>query len=398
MSDVWRTLKIFLIWKILAVTAFLTLFRILPRNYSFDKSIDLAFINKIGWAAVKYFMTTYFLYEGIPRLGAPFSTWDGVHYIFLSENFYTEYGPSTAFYPLLPALMSLTNQLGLSSVASGILWSFVFSFGTLFYFVKITDLILSPRDSQRALLFFLFFPTALHLTAINTEALFLALAFSLTYYLLFKKSYWAVLPAVLLPLSRGPGLLMGAVAFVYLIWVYLLPRILKKQPIKENLQLTVTVTLSLLMGQLIYFLFMFLRIGDPFAGFKAQQFYPMQFSIMNLLKPWRLIDILFFTYWHWFGFLHSGLDKIFLLAVFLLAVPVFKSRNAFMIIAYLILTAVTTFMGELSAFSRMALCIFPIFLYAPQMLKRLGTKGFAALISVFAGGQLYFIARYVNYY
>ncbi len=394
MNDFWRTLKIFLLWKIVVVAAFLALFRVLPLN-DFNNPIGLPFHKEIHWAVVKYF---HALYDGVPKLGAAFATWDGLHYILLAENFYTEFGPSTAFYPLLPALMLLTNHLGLSAVGSGIFWSFVFSFLTLFYFLKIMDAILSPRDSLRALLFFLFFPTAFFLTAIHTEALFLALAFSLTYYLLFKKSYWAILPALLLPLSRGQGLLMAAVVFVYLIWVYLLPRILKKQPLKENLPLTITVTFFLLIGQLIYFGFMFLRLGDPFAGFKAQQFYPMQFSILNIFKPWRLLEILFFTDWHWFRYTHSGVDKIFLLGVFLLSIPVFRSRNPFMIIAYLILTAATVFMGDLSAFSRMTLCLFPIFLYAPLMLKRLRTKGFTALITVFAGIQLYFLVRFVNFY
>ncbi len=393
--DLWRTLKIFLIWKMLVVAAFLTFFHLLPLNIL--NSIGLPVRKSIDWTVVMRYIALYSYYFSVPKLEAAFAAWDGIHYIFLAENFYTEFGPSNAFYPLLPGLMFLTNHLGLSSVGSGLFWSLVFSFVTLYYFRKITDIILSPRDSRRALLFFVFFPTAFFLTAIYTEGLFLALAFSLTYYLLFKKSYWAVLPGVLLPLSRGQGLLMGAVAFVYLSWVYLLPRMLKKRPREEGLSLTVMVTLSLLVGQLINFLFMYLRVGDPFAGFKAQEFYPMQFSIMNIFQPWRLMNGLFFAKWHWFGYMNSGVDKIFLLIVFLLAVPVFKSRNPFMVIAYIILTAIAAFMGELCGFSRMALCIFPIFLYAPLMLKQLGTKGFAALISVFAGIQLYFISRYVTF-
>lgn len=382
MLELGKTCRIFFVWKLLTIAAFIILFYAVP-------------LNQINWNA-----NAFGPYGQIPGLQSAFAAWDGMHYTKLADNFYTQHDLSTAFYPLFPFCIRLLTALGFSSFTGGMVFSLLFSFLTIHFFRKLSMALLSADDAWRALLLLLSFPTAFYLTAIYTEGLFLTLALSFTYYFLVRRSYACLIPALLLPLTRGQGFIMVGILIAFLGWSYLLPALRIRKPInadKPQLALMSSSIIAFFIGQLFYLAFMAAKYGDPFIGFKTQQYYIFKYSIANLFQPWRLLEILYAN-WHWFGYARAGVDRLFFILVFLLAVPVFRSRNAYMIFTYLILTGVPAFMGDLSVFCRMALVIFPIFLYTPSIFQTLSTRSFAVLIAACAGIQLFFIARFVNFY
>src|SRR5439155_9936318 len=81
--------KFFILWLVLASA------QLLPNSFSFD-----GFNANFRWPEDKE-----------PGLDERFMTWDGEHYLYLSQNGYHAGSPSAAFFPLWPALIWLNAKL-----------------------------------------------------------------------------------------------------------------------------------------------------------------------------------------------------------------------------------------------------------------------------------------------
>src|SRR5687768_11617176 len=90
----WRVAQCLVLYKVLLFTVVLGTVLLIP-----DMNLR-QFYNAIHWPRT-----------GEPSLASHFATWDGAHYLYLSEVGYSKGSPSCAFYPLLPMLIRITSVI-----------------------------------------------------------------------------------------------------------------------------------------------------------------------------------------------------------------------------------------------------------------------------------------------
>jgi Gpi18-like mannosyltransferase len=134
------------------------------------------------------------------------SNFDGVHYLKIAHEGYTNNG---RFLPLLPLLIYTftfwTTSFELQYTIAWVLVQLV-ALGSLILFYKLLRLDYSSSQSFQAILFLLLFPTAFFLGSIYTEGLFLLLTVLSFYLIRQKKIVLSALSASLLPLTRVVGI------------------------------------------------------------------------------------------------------------------------------------------------------------------------------------------------
>ena len=113
--------------------------------------------------------------QTIPGVLGYWATWDGAWYQDIAANGYSD-PTATAFFPLYPLLVAIVNvpigELALAGVAISLV-SLLFA---LYFLYRVAEREWGERVARATTLAFAFFPTALFLNAVYTEALFLALA------------------------------------------------------------------------------------------------------------------------------------------------------------------------------------------------------------------------------
>jgi len=149
------------------------------------------------------------------RLLGVWERWDACWYLRIADHGYERGEPSTAFFPLYPALTRAAGELlGGRMVLGGMVIS------GLAYIAAITGLYrLVQRDfdvsmARRTVLYLSVFPTAFFLFAPFTEALFLATAVWTIYAARMRWWAWAGVAALLAGLTR----IQGAVLVLPLAW------------------------------------------------------------------------------------------------------------------------------------------------------------------------------------
>ncbi|MCP5516952.1 MAG: hypothetical protein H7A45_06795 [Verrucomicrobiales bacterium] len=153
--------------------------------------------------------------EGEPVFASHFATWDGAHYLLLSEEGYAEGLPSCAFYPLLPMLIRAAGPLfGGNHVIAGLALSNVFSLAAWTLFYRLVSRRWGRLAAIWSLVFLITFPGSLFFQFIYSESLFLLLLVLLWLGLEERRYGLAAVFAVLLPVSRG----VGAFAVLPLAW------------------------------------------------------------------------------------------------------------------------------------------------------------------------------------
>ncbi len=178
--------------------------------------------NKHGGTA-PYTIISY--YQGTAdfwtdRLFAAWGRWDGEWYLQIINFGYTPPEAAPAFFPLYPLLVRLTGQLAhLDYLVAGVLVSTLFSLAAfiLFYNLTLQDY-RSKKLADNALITMGLFPTIFFLSAIYTEALFMALALAAFFcarHLRIAQKWWlAGFFAALATITRNVGILIAAA----LIW------------------------------------------------------------------------------------------------------------------------------------------------------------------------------------
>ncbi|HEX3052082.1 MAG TPA: mannosyltransferase family protein [Aggregatilineaceae bacterium] len=187
-----------------------------------------------------------------PRVGLGLShvRWDSYHYLRLAKMGY--HGTQdAAFYPAYPVLMRYTALLFFKPVMpdvwaardievfarAGFAVSIIASLAAVWsMFILYRDLLGSDDDAFRATFYSLIFPTAMFMTQVYTESLYLALATPALIFLL-RRQWWACgVLTVLATLTRATGvLIVGAMALHWLLdwragkrppWHTLIPMVL----------------------------------------------------------------------------------------------------------------------------------------------------------------------------
>lgn len=198
--------------------------------------------------------------EGGRTLATSFATWDGAHYLLLSEEGYQLDSPSCAFYPLWPMLIKAASYLTfINHFWSGIVLANVLSIVGLVIFHHFVTLNHGPSTANFALLMVLAFPGALFFSFIYTESLFFLLII-LFFGLLFKESFFlAAVVGIFLPLTKAIGIFCIFPLFCHLL-------------IKNKHWTAYFACFGPALGYFGYFLFMHVATGNPFEGFQAQKY------------------------------------------------------------------------------------------------------------------------------
>lgn len=128
------------------------------------------------------------------------SNWDGPDYIRIARQGYQV--PANAnFFPLYPILIHALNWVMHSALDSALAISWVSLVGAIYFYIKIVKRLFKLEKNHdlevvRGLMLFLLFPTAVFMLATYTESLFAFLALASIYFALSKK-YLAVMPFLL---------------------------------------------------------------------------------------------------------------------------------------------------------------------------------------------------------
>src|SRR6185437_8942145 len=178
--------------------------------------IFLAF-SLLPFSKLSYqFNFVYPLHQQI-SLQSAYKTWDGFHYLYLSENGYHPNDPSDAFAPLFPALIFFTHMLIHSSFFSAIILSNILSLVAFYVFYLLVKKIKNKELAFKSLVFFLAFPTTFFTSLIYTESLFLFLVLSSFYLIYTNRILLASAISFFIPFTR----LVGIIIFLPLLSVYL---------------------------------------------------------------------------------------------------------------------------------------------------------------------------------
>lgn len=188
--------------------------------------------------------------------------WDGLWYLSIATFGYAGRPTATAFFPLYPLAMKLLG----GGIVSGIIVSLLAFLVALLFLERLVTLELGPRVAWYSLLALAFFPTALFLNAVYSEALFLALALGALYYVRTGR-YWIAGPlGALATLTTVYGALL-VLPFLWVIWR------------TEGFRLRKLVhVLWMPLGLVSYMVFLFPRFGDPLIFQSAQSHWGRHFE------------------------------------------------------------------------------------------------------------------------
>ena len=203
------------------------------------------------------------------------ANFDGIHYLLIAENGYTQY--QQAFFPLYPLLIRFVTLLtGGNYLISGLLISrisFVCGLLLLTWVIRKT----LPKLSYYALfLFMLTFPTSFFFSSVYTEGLFFFMVVSCIYMLQQKKILYASLIAAAASATRFIGIFLVAPILVTGYPLYFL---------KKKKWVMLLVFLIPFIGLVSYMVFLKATTGDPLYFLNVQPAFGAQRSNHIILLP-----------------------------------------------------------------------------------------------------------------
>jgi len=236
----------------------------------------------------------------LPRWISALANFDGLHYINIARNGYSQY--EQAFFPLYPLIIKYLSLLfSNNQLLTGLIISnFSFLIGLVLFYKYLTSFNEFQRISTIFLL--LIFPTSFFFGAVYTEGLFFLLLIS-TLFFLKKKNYFLVfIFAFLASLTRLIGVFLIIPIIFHLIEKYQILKIKNKEratkmvaptAIYNYLQPFIT-SLAPILGLGLYCLYLWQTTGDPFFFLTSQPIFGANRSSHLILLPqvyWRYFKI-----------------------------------------------------------------------------------------------------------
>ncbi len=324
----------------------------------------------------------------------PWANFDGVHYLSIAGNGYSN---DLGFFPLYPlfikffaALLGNGEALGLPYFIAGFLianFGFIFA---LWVFHKLILIDFPKKIAWQSIALLLVFPTSFFFASIYTESLFLL--FTLLSFYFARKKNWllAGIFGMLLSTTR----LVGIAILPALIYEY----------IKEEKKLSVK-SLSLLLpplGLLSYVFYNFLQFGNPFLFIQAHETLnptrtvsSVVFIPQTVFRYFKILATTYGSYEWWIALLEIS---SFLFAVSLLYIAYKKRVRLSYIIFSVLALLIPISSGTFSGLPRYVLILFPMFI-GLALIKNTPTKILYAAIStillfllLLAFGRGYFVA------
>ncbi len=266
----------------------------------------------------------------IPQFLAPLANFDGVLYLRIAQNGYSQY--EQAFFPFYPLAIRLFSLLTHNHFLSALLISNL-SFILSLYLLRRLLLKLKVPHSNWVLLFYCFFPTSYYFSAVYTESLFLLLLL-----LSFIKPIFSIFASA----TRLIGLFLAI-------------------PLKSLLPLV---------GFAAYSYYLYRTTGDFLFFFHAQPYFGANRSTNLILLPqvaYRYLKI-FFLADHNFQYFIALLEfLIFFLFFFILLYQLFTRRYLPLTIFSLLSLLLPTLTGTFQSVPRYILICLPVFFAFAQI-------------------------------
>ncbi len=256
-------LPLFLIWQIINLAASFLASRLIPY---------------LGFFPYRYVLESYHL----PALITSLANFDGIHYILIAQNGYTQY--QQAFFPLYPLLIRfLSPLLAHNELITGLLISNLCFLAGLIIFQRYLNLVMGGvggRAPGWTIIFLLVFPTSFFFTALYTEGLFFFLVVASLYFLE-KENYWlASLFALLASLTRLTGLFL-----IIIFGLKLISKIKNKSLYFILNTKYLLLLLSPIIGFLAYCLYLLKTTGDFLFFFHSQPAFGAHRSTNLIILP-----------------------------------------------------------------------------------------------------------------
>lgn len=306
----------------------------------------------IIWLLLILFIS-YFGFLRLPHSGSfdndflkSFANWDGGHFLGIAKYGYSEKF-QYAFFPLYPIAVKLFTQITKNFFLSGILISVVSSFLGFQILYKLISLEFDKKIAEKVVLLMLIFPTSFYFLTAYSEGLFFFLVVSTFYFLRSKKFLLATIFAILTSTTRLVGLALVLGVLVEVIAIY-------------GLNKKTWMVILAPVGFLIYSIYLYLNLGDPFYFIFAENHW--QRSIMvPVMGFWETINNLSKS-----GFIsnnfNSFLDLIFAIFGVGFSIRTFRFLSPSYCVYALVSILLPIFTPTLSSIPRFLLPIFPIFL------------------------------------
>ena len=346
--------------------------------------------------------------EGGPVFASHFATWDGAHYLYLSEEGYGPGVRSNAFYPLYPLLVRWTANLTAGShLIAGLALANLFSLIGWVLFYEVARRRFGPETALWATVFMVLFPGALFFQFVYTEGLFFLLLMLVWMGMERERYGWVTAASFLLPMTRAIGLF----CLLPIAW-----HLVTRRPLgwmkrlgterwdhasgfepamahRGNL-LCYGMLLAPLAGWAVYLGLMWHWTGDPLDGFAAQRHWATH-SIWNLINvPKFLMSLASPTDWH--AYSGSMLDRC-LFLVLLYALPVIWRLGKDQVVWAYILGITPAMSGMFTSFVRFEAVVFPLFLAMATFLGRSGRRwGLGSALGVSLVLQVWLLWRFVK--
>lgn len=377
LKEFFSILGLFLIWRIIVqIIAFLS------RN-RFSLNSDTGYGNIESWEAP---ITNFFKY---------FIRWDSGFYLQIAENGYyldqVNNLSNTPFFPLYPLLI---NTLGIlfGNLYAGLLISFISTFFACFYLYKLAKTHLKDCAAFRSVFYFLIFPTAIFLSAIYTESLFMALSIASFYYARRKKWMFSGIFGFFAALTRPQGVLL----FPVLLFEYLEQRKFNLKKIRPNISWTLFVP----SGLFIYMYYLKIKFGNLFLFISAQNSWgrDTSFSIKSVYDTFSnyFYDLFYPGSESFTHYLVKDLDLFFFLAFLVLSIIIFvKFRMSYGF--YMILSLIIPLMtSSLMSINRFVLLLFPTYIYLAKISKNQVVQ--YSIILLFSSLFVIYTVLFTNWY
>jgi hypothetical protein len=320
---------------------------------------------------------------GGPTFGSYFATWDGSHYLFLSESGYVHGAASCAFYPLLPFLIRAFSFFTLGDhLLAGLIVCNVASLFGWFLFHRLVAERFDQKTATLALVLLLAYPGALFFQFVYSESLCFLLLMIL-WWGLQRKRWGVVLAASVLVVLARP---VGIFCVVPLTWHLWRNRV----PWRQWWCAT-----GPLLGWVAYFLVMKALTGNPWEGFDAQKYFNTH-SVANFLDLPKFLDALIQpTAWH--NYRGSFLDRAFVVLL-ISCLPVIWKLDQTLFWWAVCLGVLPAITGTFASSTRFVTLAFPMFIALGALLcapERWIAR--MVILAAFAGLHLWLLFRHINF-
>ncbi len=312
------------------------------------------------------------------------ATWDGSHYLILSEAGYEKGSPSCAFYPLWPATIRLVRYLvGGDSLLLALLLANGFSLIAYSMFYVLVSRDFGGAIARDSLILVVAFPGALFFSLPYTEWIYFLMVVFFFTALEREHIFWPCAAAFLMPLTRPIGV------FVILPWAWHMYE--GKKPWRHWLPL-----LAPLLGYAAYFILIYAWTGNALEGFEAQKNYPNAPSIQNITNLSGFLHA--FVSINSFGGMRDAiLDRSCFILVLALLPFIFRIKKTWFFYTFVVgLVPATT--SWFMSYRRYIMVCFPVFVVLALLLSKTRTRWlFWYYVALLWSVQLWAATEFTNF-